>query len=99
MPKLSYSVGVRLDHDVHQKLIKLAAADGRKLSQYIARICSDHVGVQEAGVDEPLAVTIRNPAIALISDPAPPVPHEPEPGLPQPVTDWMNQKPKPRRKR
>lgn len=101
MSNLSFSVGVRLDHDVHQRLIRLAAADGRKLSQYIARLCADHVGVRQAGTDDSSAVTVRNPAASLARDPAPPIAAgpNPEPDLPQPVTDWMNPKPRPRRKR
>lgn len=54
MPKtLTSSVGVRLDLHVHQRLIELAAADDRKLSSYIAKLCADHV----RGLDQHGAVT------------------------------------------
>lgn len=96
MPKLSFSVGVRLELDVHQALIELAAADGRKLSSYIAKLCADHVrGIKAAAADPPIVEPAEDPP-SVVTDPQPDATY---PGEPQPVTDWMSPKRRQIRKR
>jgi hypothetical protein len=54
MAKLSFSVGVRLDPDVHQALREEAAAQGRSLSSHIAWLCSNHVTARSIAGQEPV---------------------------------------------
>lgn len=51
---LTFSVGVRLDQEVHLALKEAATADGRSLSALIAKICAEWVRNQPVA-DQPVA--------------------------------------------
>lgn len=89
MPNLSFSVGVRLDPDVHQGMKLAAAKERRSLSSLIANLCADHVNkLKAAGV---------NPEASEVAEQQVTTPGSQES---QPVVDWMTSRPpKPRSRR
>jgi predicted DNA-binding protein len=48
-----YPTGVRISEEVREALKRLAAADGRSLASYMARVLEKHVERELAKLDKP----------------------------------------------